>query len=186
MLTDFQKLKYTSVFQQIDHNGDGSLKFSDFSNHAYWIKEHKGWADDHPDFTRLLEGKRKFWQVIQSHVDSNQDDSVSLEEWVKFWEQVATESTATGKAPEFMTEVFTALLQSLDLNGDGSIGLDEYALYLQSIKVNQDPQALFQKVDTDGNGSINVTELEGILTQWVLSDNPSDPGNYFIAGNISE
>lgn len=185
MVSEFQKLKYTSVFHQLDDNRDGSLKFSDFSSHAYFIKERQGWADDHPDLTRLLEAKHKLWQLLQSRVDSNQDDSVSLEEWVTFWEQIATESTTTGKAPEWITEIHNALLQSIDVNGDGSIGLDEYALYLQSIRVNQDPQMIFHKLDADGNGAIDLKELQDILGQWLLSNNPSDPGNYFMIGNFS-
>jgi Ca2+-binding EF-hand superfamily protein len=173
------------LFRQLDDNNNDSLEFSDFSSHAYFIKKQKGWADDHPGFTNLLAAKRRFWQEIQTRVDTNHDNSISLEEWLTFWEKIVTEAAATGKTADWISQIHLTLFQALDLDEDGTIGLDEYTLYLQSIGVNQDPQTIFEKVDADGNGKLDLDEFADVLSKWVLSNDPNASVNYFVMGSFS-
>ena len=107
-----------------------------------------------------------------------------IDEWISFFEKIIAETKKTGKAPEWLTRIFTALFLSLDLDGDRKIRVDEYGLYLKSIRVGEDPEKVFNLVDSDGNGIIDLDELEDIASQWVLSDNPDDPGNYFLMGTV--
>lgn len=184
MLSDFQKRKFTSFFRQLDDNGNGTLEFDDFTAHARFIKRYKGWEDDNENFTRLIDAKRKFWDELVHQVDLNNDNEVSRDEWISFFEKIIAETKKTGKAPEWLTRIFTTLFLSLDLDGDRKIRVDEYGLYLKSIRVGEDPEKVFNLVDSDGNGIIDLDELEDIFTQWVLSDNPDDPGNYFLMGTM--
>lgn len=184
MLSDFQKQKFTAFFRQLDDNDTGHLEFSDFAGHASIIKETQGWADDHPHLVNLMNAKRKFWQEIQSRVDANQDNVLSLEEWLNFWDKLVTESSAAGETPDWVSQVVISMFQSLELDGNGSIGLEEYALFFQSLKVQQDPKPIFDKLDPNSDGKLDLQEFRDIMSRWVLTNDPNDPVNDFLIGSF--
>lgn len=175
MLSEFQKRKFTAFFRQLDDNGSGHVEFSDFSGHTFLIKEKQGWADDNPLFTNLMNAKHRFWQEIQSRVDTDRDDMLSLEEWLDFWEKLVTEISTTGITPDWVSQILISMFQAFEIDGDGAIGLEEYNLYFQSLRVKQDPKQIFDKLDTNGDGKIDIEEFRDIMSQWILTNDPNDP-----------
>jgi Ca2+-binding EF-hand superfamily protein len=184
MTTDFQKKKHLSVFKCFDSDDSGTIEFADFSAHAHRIKKDQGWSDENEDWKRLIDAKQKAWDEIRKIVDLNNDGQVSVDEWLQFCEKVSQQSQKLGMAPEWMTRIFYAMFQSLDINKDGAIGPEEYDLYLKSLNVKTDSKAAFERVDANGDGAISLDEFEDLLLQWNLSDDPADPGNYFLTGTL--
>ena len=184
MLTDYQKKKATTTFYQFDANNNGTLDYGDFTAHAHFIKEKKGWADDYPQFIRLMEAKREAWHELHAHIDANNDDLLTLDEWLAFCDNINSKTETNGKPPAWLTRIHYLIFQSIDLDGDGKIGPQEYGLYLKSIRVEDGIEEAFQRVDANGDGVIDLEEVEDLWTQWILSNDPSDPGNYFMTGMV--
>lgn len=183
-ITEFQARKFHALFDQLDDNKNGVLGFDDFAGHAHQIKATKSWGDDHPDFTRLMEAKAAFWKELHKRASTKGSDEISRDEWTSFWSHIAAEVKQTGVVPPWVTRIHFVLLTSLDLDGDGKVSLDEYSLYLKSIGSDADPRAAFQRFDANGNGTLELEELEDIFSQWILSQDPNDPGNYFLLGRL--
>jgi Ca2+-binding EF-hand superfamily protein len=184
MITEFQKSKFDALFKQLDADQSGTLEYTDFTAHAVDIKQRKGWSDDNPTFLSLLDAKRNFWTELRSRVTTAYEDRVTLGEWRAFFTQVVTEVTTSGKVPEWLMRFHFVLLSALDIDRDGSISLEEYSLHLKSVRSEADPRIAFTLLDTSGNGQIDLRELETIFSQWLLSNNPSDPGNIFFTGQL--
>jgi Ca2+-binding EF-hand superfamily protein len=181
MITDFQRQKYEAAFDQLDENGNGLLELSDFTAHANYIRNKKGWSDDNKHFAALIEAKKKLWQEIQTRTGST-DPDVSKEQWVSFWGKLAMDIKQSGKAPDWVTKIHVTLFSSFDLNNDSEITLEEFSFYLESIRSSADPKEAFTKLDLNGDGSIDIEELEELMAQWILSDNPDAPGNFVLLG----
>ena len=77
------------------------------------------------------------------------------------------------------------LFQNIDRNKDGTITLDEYSLYLKSIRLDADPTAPFQKADVNGDGRLKKDELDKLMLEWWVSDDPHAPGNCFFTGTVT-
>ena len=182
-MSEFRMQKYRVMFDQLDHNRNDRMDFDDFSGHAHMIKKEQGWADDHEHFTRLIEAKKKFWKELNVRVKPA-EDTITFDEWKGFCDGLATEVKETGRVPDWVTRIHYLLFESLDLDGDGIISKTEYALYLKSIGSDVDPKKIFPKLDLDGNGHISLDELEELFSQWLISDDPKDPGNYLLAGKV--
>jgi len=104
MLTDSQKKKFISFFNQLDTNKSGVIEFRDFAVQAYNTKIQKGWSDDSAEWKKLMEAKQKAWNGIQKVVDLNHDGQVSAEEWLLFCEKAMARSKS-GEAPEWLTRL---------------------------------------------------------------------------------
>ncbi len=104
MLTDLQKKKFISFFNQLDTDKSGTLELRDFITQAYNTKIQKGWSDESPEWKKLVEAKKKAWNGIQELVDLNNDGHVSAEEWLLFCEK-AMERSKSGEAPEWLTRL---------------------------------------------------------------------------------
>ena len=148
MLSEFSRKKYVSSFNLLDADKSGTIEFEDFAAHARYIKDDQGWSDQDPKWLQLLDAKKRGWQKIQEAVDTNNDNKVSLEEWLTFCENAENQVRTSGKPAQWLSDIFHALFRSIDLDNDGTITLDEYSLYLKSIgHGNVDPVPLFNKVD---------------------------------------
>lgn len=111
-------------------------------------------ALDHKWFKKALKSDAKKSEKVVSK---------KLEQFKKFskknqMQQVALTALAVQASPEDIRELKTLFLE-LDVNGDGSLTIEELAKGLQESQNGQHLIDILKSADTDGSGEINYTEF---------------------------
>jgi len=184
MLTTLQKQKFDNYFRHLDRDGDGVIEWEDFEAVVENIRTARGWEAQDERHRRLVEAQRYYWQKLSEIVDTDGDGKISPAEFQAFHESIGREIDAQGKPPAWAVALVHAYHRVLDANGNGTIGVNEYAVYLKALGATTEPAEAFGRLDLDRDGKIDIDEMEELYTQYVISNNPSDPGNYLSTGSI--
>jgi Ca2+-binding EF-hand superfamily protein len=182
MLSPFRRRKFTTLFKLTDRNHDGRIDLADFTHYAHGIREERGWAADNPTVSGLVDGSTQWWREMVQRVGGD-DKSISLDEFLAFWDHLGGE-LAKGAVPPWALNICTRIHQALDTSGNGTVNEHEYAVWLRSAGSKADPKTVFAKLDTNGDGVVNLSEMMALFAQFVLSDNPADPGNLLMTGTL--
>jgi len=182
-LTEYKKQKFSRTFKVLDRNGNGVLDWEDFTFVAFTLQQEMNWEDDAPKLQELLGALQSYWERMLELMDTDGDGTIDAVEYLRFYSQFAEELPRLGdKVPEWALDLFQALHRAVDFDNDGCISPEEYALYLKALGSSSDPQAAFNHFDLDGDGLLDIDELEVLIRQYLTSDNPMDPGNWFVDG----
>jgi Ca2+-binding EF-hand superfamily protein len=72
----------------------------------------------------------------------------------------------------------------LDSDGDGKVSLEDYILFCGAYNVSEAQARMsFGLFDRDDSGDITQQEVEEMVKEFYLSDDPKAPGNLFF-GNL--
>ena len=168
MATQYLTKKLTIPFNHYDTDGSKFLEEKDFVDAVTGYANHVGIDIDSTEGKKMLELELKFWDAVKKF-DTDGDDKVSLDEYVKGIEALASE----GKLEGILTEYVNTLVGRLDKDGDGQLTPQEFAVSSYS----DEGLEIFKKLDTDGSGHLTKEEL---LKHWMVfftSNDPSEPGN---------
>jgi Ca2+-binding EF-hand superfamily protein len=182
MLSPFRTRKFTTLFELTDRNKDGRIDLADFTHYAQGIREERGWAADSPAVSGLVDGSTQWWREMVQHVGGD-DKSISLAEFLAFWDHLGRE-LAKGAVPPWALDTCARIHQALDTSGNGTVNEREYGVWLRSAGSTADPKTVFAKLDTNGDGVVTLSEMMTLFAQFVLSDNPADPGNLLMTGTL--
>lgn len=183
MLSPFRKRKFEALFDHLDLNGDGKIDLTDFTRYAERMKAERGWAADDPKVTQLVSGSRRWWEQMLAGV-GGKDNVISRNEFLAFWEWVGQQAVAAGAPPPWIVEMCANTHRALDRNGNGTVDATEYALWLRAIGSKASAADTFKKLDVNGDGVVKLDEMLMLFSQFVLSDDPADAGNYLMTGVI--
>ncbi|PRP95856.1 Calerythrin [Enhygromyxa salina] len=184
--TTYQLNKYERYFQLLDTDKSGTIDWNDFAQTARFIRDDRGWTDEHAGYKSLLAAMQTFWTELSQRVDTDGNGQVDRQEWQQFYAQVNDEIGRLGKVPAWAMNVVHGFHRVLDLDGDGSISLAEYELWLRALGATVDASAAFKRLDLRGTGRLEIDELEELYSQWVMSNDPSDPGNVLVTGESGD
>lgn len=184
MLTDYQMTKFDTYFRHLDRDANGAVEWADFEKVIENIRVAKGWSTDEPRYLRLADAQREFWQKMTERVDKDGDGKVSLPELNAFHESIGQEIKEQGKPPAWAVALVHAYHRALDTTGNGTIDQNEYGIYLRALGSRVNPGEAFRRLDLDRDGNIDIDEMEQLYTQYIISDNPGEPGNYLLTGAV--
>jgi Ca2+-binding EF-hand superfamily protein len=175
--------KFDYAFACLDQNGSGRLDQADFFQLGERLRATREWSRSDPRCLRIHAALDDFWQVMLLCVDEDGSGDVDRHEFLLF-EQLMAEQTAefAGQAPPWVLDLFVAIFESLDLDGDKRISATEYALYLRAMGSSMDAAAAFERLDLDGSGFIELAELAALLAEYFTSADPDARGNYLVTG----
>lgn len=180
--TDYQHAKYDRYFTLLDTDRSNSIEWSDFCRAADFIRKENGWDENHPRYLGLVGALTTFWDELRTRVDTDGNGRVDRKEWSDFHVSLAADVERLGKVPAWALNVVHGFHRVLDVDSDGTISVAEYRTWLRSLGAEVDFDAAFQHLDLNRDGHIDIDETEELFAQWVLSDNPGDPGNWLVTG----
>lgn len=164
-----------ALFLTLDQNGTGSLDWDDFARAAEVIREERGWSPDHAMHQGLLHAMREFWDELLARVDTDKNGRISATEWTEFHSAMAEEVRELGRVPLWGLGLLQGIHAVLDIDGDGTITPDEYALWLRAIGSSHDAAAAFEALDADADGLLGFDEIEALYRAWLLDEGDAAP-----------
>lgn len=182
LVSELQLRKFSTVFHFLDRNKNQVLDWEDFCRGVYFIRKERGWSDGDPRLLNLLQAYETYWQKMLALCDEDENGVITLYEFLRLHEQVADEIRESGRVPSWALQLFQDTHRALDIDGDGSITQDEYALHLRSIDSDADPRAAFLRLDLNHDGGIDIAELEQLYQQFIMSNDPNSSGNWLWVG----
>ncbi|MCU0450830.1 MAG: EF-hand domain-containing protein [Bernardetiaceae bacterium] len=175
MLTDFQKLKLTKLFQVHDLTNEGHLSQADFEQLSAKIALDEGWAEGSDKFLLLRARFLYLWQGLHHWADHNQDGKVTEAEWLLFWDQTIDSPTGYDEVVMPMAQL---VYQMIDLDQDGYVDQADFSRYYRSLGLGDDlAREVFRELDTDRDQRLSIAELLTGLEIFYKSDLPDLPGN---------
>ncbi|MCA9652896.1 MAG: hypothetical protein H6712_20765 [Myxococcales bacterium] len=182
--SEFCKRKYSALFEHLDNNRDGAIDVDDWHRHADFIQAETGWTADDPRLSSLLEATDAWWGAMQEAFGQTDGSRISKAQFLSFCDDLAEQLRAGGSPPEWAVEMCTRTHQMLDVSGNGVIDPDEYGLWLRAIGSKADPREVFLVLDLDSDGVVDRDEMLVLFRQFLVSEDPVDPGNYLMTGTI--
>jgi len=178
MLTELQNRKLTSLFYWYDTDGSGDLKLDDYERLVRNIGQIRGHGPGSQEYDGLRRQFMFAWSSLVASADKSGDNAISLEEWLAYMDKILNIEEAAGRT---VTSLATLITNMVDIDGNGRITPQEYALFLKAYNVDERLfDDIFQHLDLNGDGYLSRDEIFNLVHQFYLSDDPQAPGNWLV------
>jgi len=183
MLSHFQTLKLTYIFNLLDFDRNGFIERNDFVNIAEKLCVVRGEETDTPESEDILKQCSNLWRGLEQYIDVNNDGKCTIAEWLKFINDKLINSEPQTRAT-FLKSVVGSVFDLYDTDRDGDISLPEYLDIFLSFELKSSLVGKsFVSLDANGDGAISKEELIASITEFLVSDDPDLTGNW-IFGDI--
>ncbi|WP_282089509.1 EF-hand domain-containing protein [Streptomyces tendae] len=172
MASEFQRTKLQDMFNAFDVNGDGCLEEADFAAlTTRWSRLPRVRADDELA-ARVEEVLLGWWQHLSEAVDTDNDGRIDMDDLLAMVDRLPTMRDAVAATAD-------TVFDAVDENGDGRISRSEHQRLIdlwhgQGIATGD----VFDRLDQDADGHLSRSEFAALWTQFWISDDPAEPGNY--------
>jgi DNA-binding SARP family transcriptional activator len=196
-----QARKLAFLFDAIDSDGDGRICREDFRRHAAQLAALQGAEEGSPEAEAIFGEELAWWERVyetrlarleaangarngERPADPDGAEAhASLEDWLAFWTAwlAAVEADAArggGPALEQLKRSVEKTVDTIDVDGDGSLTLDEYAAWLAAWGITAEPSRSFAVLDADGDGRLTRGEAVQLGKEFFLTNDPEAPGNH--------
>ncbi|MCP5097510.1 MAG: hypothetical protein GY943_18345 [Chloroflexi bacterium] len=177
MLPDILQKKLTQHFAFRDLNQDGYVECADWEQCARNLAGIRGWEVGSPEYEDVMARHMAMWTTFWRPADLNQDGKVSLSEYL----HLAEKQRKLGFAYEMeqVKNLFAAIFDTVDLDGDGEISLIEYKLFFRAWGLEEAlAEEAFGSLDFNADGRLS----HGAFLQYGVNFYVNDELN--VAGNM--
>jgi juvenile hormone diol kinase len=176
MITNFQEKKLTKLFKFWDANGNGVLDEPDYMQVAQRLSAERGWAPGTPEHDFLHQKLHEDWLEAKKFADTNDDNKISLEEWIIFCE------TFMGDPEMYditVTNVASAIVDAVDVDNNGYLDKKEWQLLFR-IYGKPNDEAIYAHDIMSENGKVKIDKAKvlQLLNDFFYSNDTSLAGNY--------
>ncbi|RCJ23178.1 hypothetical protein A6S26_01070 [Nostoc sp. ATCC 43529] len=177
MVSELIKKKLTIFFGGLDVDKNGFVEPEDFDQIASNFARIRGLEPGSSDYENLHNQVISIWKNYWINADLNQDNKVSLDEYLEICnQQFVADNDSSAAAWEQPME---ALFEVIDIDNDEKIALEEYKQLIAAFGFNASGyEEIFQKLDANGDGYIDKQEYLQLLKEF-CGENPEAPGNLF-------
>ena len=176
MLTELQKRKLAAYFKRYDVDQNGLIERADFERMADNACEIYGLPRDSTAHQASRASFGQAWESLRRVADKNEDDSISLEEFMDALEVILEDKQ---HYDQFVLGTVVSQLQHLDRDGDGRLSREEFVALEMVFNGTREAAAdVFQRLDRDKDGYVTTQELVQGVKEFFYSDDPHAPGNW--------
>jgi Ca2+-binding EF-hand superfamily protein len=179
MLSELKQRKMARVFKVFDVDKNGFVEQADFERIVKRLTEAKGIQAGSPDFNAVRERYIAFWEVLQQSADTNNDQRVSLDEWMAA-HTLLLSSNAEENYDTAIKPIAEVILEAVDLDKDGIFTPEDYRLFYKIYEINDSPEEALRHIVPQGRTSLSRSELEALARDFYLSEAPAAPGNWLL------
>jgi len=175
-LTSFQKRKLGRMFEVMDVDRDGFVDRADFTHRVGALAALRGWETDSAEYERNLGFSLEEWQNLCESADANQDARVSREEFLRWADIFLIDRDAVRAYARGDVQL---IFDSMDVDGDGKLTVDEYSAYLEVCGVERSAaDTFFAHADLNEDGHVTRAEMSHAMEEFLLSEDPAAGGNF--------
>ena len=178
-LADLQIRKLMKLFSMYDADNTGVLKLHNFQTLIDRLAALRNWKPDSPEYTHLQTKFMHRWVHIRAEIKDklkgNKDGSVTLAEWLLFYEGVLSDASYR----DHINEVTNLIFDAVDVDASDTLSLPEWQQLFQiyGIPVIYAQEA-FASIDLDGDHSLSKPEVLQRVEEFYYSQDPNAPGNF--------
>lgn len=175
MLSDLQKKKLTAWFYRLDVDSSESLNQHDFQVIVERISQALSLNPESLTYAYLRTTYASMWRNVRL-TDANQDGEVTLDEWLKYHEELIDSESYHDR----LKAQFDVLFNLLDFDQNKEISMTEYTVLVCAYGAEEKwAKENFKRLDLNGDGHISGPELLTLMDNFFRSDDPESPGNWF-------
>ncbi len=174
MLGELQKKKFRHMFNVYDVDGNGVITWDDFILYVENLAAIYDWTEESPEYKGFRELEMQEWEEMCKGADKNQDEQISLDEYLHYTEDRVSRVGAHDREAELW-------FQTLDQDGNGQVTVEEYKIVLKAYGlVGVDAEKYFRMFDANGDGHLSKKEVRDLNRQFWKSNELDDPGNFIL------
>ncbi|XP_022247278.1 calexcitin-1-like [Limulus polyphemus] len=187
-LSQLRKKKLLCEFNTFfDINKDGVITLSDFHSVRERICKLNGWKPGSDKYDKTEELFRDIWESLKEQADSNHDNKITQEEWIRMWEQI-NEAESQGKInkfPHWLTSYLWYRFNMYDRTCDGIVDVEEFCYVLESFGIpERQSRQCFVIMTQNETKPLNFDYFCKLAGEYYRSDDPGALGN-FITGRLA-
>jgi len=183
MLTEIMFKKLARHFEFIDFDKDGYAEQTDWEQCARNLASLRDWEPDSAEYNAIVSKHVDIWTNNWLPADTDGDGRVSQAEYLDLADQLQNETGATtvveGKKSHLdqLYDLFGAIFDVIDRDGDGKIKLDDYKDYFNAWGVDENlAEGAFSSIDLNGDGNVGRMSFVQYGTNFFISDDENDFG----------
>lgn len=176
MLSDLQKAKIPNLFKMFDADNNGILEAADIHRIIDTCAAKQGWQKGGEDYEEFKEHFLSMWLGMVSLADKNQDEKVTLDEFLAFYDDLLT---SPDRAQIVIGGLGGAIFGTFDVNFSGDLTLDEFKEFYAAMGLDSGfGTMIFSKLSRNSDRNITIKELIELLDEFFTSQDPKAAGNF--------
>lgn len=180
-ISEFVKRKLAMGYYRFDYDKDGLVTEDDFLHLGQEVARLRGLESGNGEAVRIVEAHRGWWDAYFKGADADGDGQVTLAEYLAF---VGAWIDSDPEAIQHAIQGNLLVFDTIDRNGDGTLSLDEFSLYLRAYGLSDDTATrAFGHLDLDGDGYISRAEFAKNLTEYYISEERPSASEWFFGGH---
>lgn len=178
MLSEFRSKKIGYLFDAYDADKNGYIDRNDYLRFADNLAATGALQPGSKELERMKSETMALWNQIREHADTNRDERVTREEWLK-WQTSLDDASRTSGGSFPLEKYIGVLCDLMDSDQDGKISAKEYENVVRAYGYqNVDVPGNFKTFDADGDGFLSRAEVIKVSAEFWLSEDPAAPANY--------
>lgn len=177
MLSTFQQQKIEHLFRFYDQDKSGFIEAHDIDTIANRFADEFKWRIGEEEDKKFRSLFRQVWRRLVLRFDDNEDEKVSLEEFMQAYTQnLSSEEAYQKNIFPFIEKLFPIL----DGDKDSAWTLKEFRRFYRCFgQTNEEADVAFKAMDLNGDGKLQKEEVFTHFRAFHLSESPEEIGNHF-------
>ena len=175
MVSEFVNKKFTRYFHLRDQDRDGFVEQEDWEKCGRNLAQIRDWEPGSPEYEDIVAKHVHIWTTFWKPADIDNDEKASLDEYLKLMQ---AQQKRVSFASDVFLDLFGAIFDIIDRDGDGQITLQDYSRYFKAWGLDEDlAEQTFSQLDLSGDGRLSRSSFIQFNSNFFTSDDPNLPGS---------